>query len=599
MIRSQFEKRNVTTFRHAIVLVPLILFTVSASLYAQPASLVLQSGRVYTMNAEQPWASSIAVRDNEIVKVASNGRIKDEWIGPKTRVIELNGRFVMPGFVDAHTHFSSFAAQKADIDLIRVNGDKEMVKELQRVVELVGSDEWIVGGQWEGYKQWRSGWQNLDEINKNRWKPNRHTADKVTPRNPILLSSYDNKLHLANTLALRAAKLENTALSGMHVDDVGSPTGLIDGDSPALKLIRDVAKPKSEERLLKELKFAFRLMAKMGITEIHDMTSADVVQRYIKLRESGELSARVWMRPHLIDAERVIKSGARMGRNPKSNQRDRYLRYGAFKAHFDGLMGSHGALLFEPYSDKPSVFGTYRCCTSTDRALLKPNLERFDILMRYVCNNGFVVNAHAIGPRGVSELLDAFERLELSLGKPLTRHRVIHAQTIRPQDYKRFRSLNLIAEVNPYMIEDDMRWIGNRLGPERVKWAFPLNTLLKNEITLTIGSDIPGAAGATFTNDPRFVIHTAVTRTRPDGTPKNGWFPEQKISLADALKAYTLNASYATFDDDVRGSLIEGKLADLVIIDRNPFDMDIGKMIDLNVDMTIVDGKIVFDRDAN
>lgn len=583
--------------RRMIVLAALaIVLTGSLHAAAQTADLVLQEGRIYTLDEQQPWATSVAVKGNQIVAIETDGRISNDWIGDGTNVIELNGRFVMPGFVDAHTHFASFAAQKADINLLRVNENKGLTQELKRVVARLAPGEWITGGQWGGSQQWKAGWENVEKLKENRWRPDRKTADAVTPENPILLSSYDRDLYLANTLALTAANLHQAPVDGMHVDENGVPTGLIDGDSPAIEKIREVIKPKSEQRLLGELKYALQLMAEMGITEIHDMTSAEVTKRYVKLQESGELTARVWMRPHLVDASAVIEGGARMGMHPTTGKRDRFLRYGAFKAHYDGLMGSHGALLFEPYDDKPETHGHYRCCTSTDRALLEPNLERFDMLMEYVAKNGFVINAHAIGPRGVSELLDAFERLEKSLGKPLQRHRVIHAQTIRPEDFVRFKKLNLIAEVNPYMIEDDMRWIGRRLGPKRVEWAFPVNTLLKNQIMLTIGSDIPGAAGATFTNDPKFVLHTAVTRTRPDGTPDGGWFPEQKISLAEALQAYTLNASYATFDEEVRGSIEVGKLADLVIIDKDPFELDVQNLISMNVELTIVDGKIVFER---
>lgn len=577
------------------LIVAFICVVATANVTAQQADIVLQEGRIYTLVLDLPWASSIAVKGNKIIRVEQQGRIGERWIGEKTRVIELDGRFVMPGFIDAHTHFASFAAQEADINLLRVNDDTGLVKELERVVERLDPGEWITGGKWEGYKQWQAGWKNVEELNKNRWRPSRLTADKVSPENPILLSSYDGELYLANTLALKEAGLLNSVVDGMHLDTQDIPTGLINGDSPALEKIRSVVKPKSEQRLLNELRHAFGIMRRMGITEIHDMTSADVVERYVKLRDADELTARVWMRPHLVDAEAVIKSGARMGMHPITGKRDRFLRYGAFKAHFDGLMGSHGALLFEPYSDKPSTTGHYRCCTSTDRSLLKPNMRRFDLLLNYAVSNGFSINAHAIGTRGVAELLDAYERLQQSTGKPLQRFRVIHAQTIRPEDFERFRNLNLIAEVNPYMIEDDMRWMERRLGPERVKMAFPINTLLQNQILLTIGSDIPGAAGATFTNDPRYVLHTAVTRTRPDGTPQGGWLPSEIIPLDAALKAYTFNACYATFDEDVRGSVEVGKLADLVVIDKDPFKLDIDKLISMNVEMTIVDGKIVYE----
>lgn len=560
------------------------------------ADVILKNGTIYTLDQEIPFGKSIAISKNKIVLVSEEEFVPKNLIGPKTRVIDLKGRFVMPGFVDAHTHFASFAAQKADINLMRVNNDAGLIKELKRVTPIVGAGQWITGGQWEGYKLWLAGWKNVDEVNKNRWKPNRFTVDKWTPKNPVFLNSYDEKLFLANTLALKEAGLESKTLKGMHLGSDGKPTGLIDAGSPAIEKIRKIIQPKSKERLLNELRIAFRLMASMGITEIHDMTGNEVMRRYVKLQGNGELTARVWMRPHLVDVQEVVKSGSKMNHHPITGQRDHYLRWGAFKAHYDGLMGSHGALLFTPYKDKPDFSGSYRCCTSTDRNLLKPDLNRFDEMLFYAAKNGFIANTHAIGPRGVSELLDAYERLSKKTGKPLERYRIIHAQTIRPQDFKRIKDLNLIVEVNPYMIEDDMRWIGNRLGEDRVRWAFPLGTFVKNKIPMTIGSDIPGAAGATFTNDPIFVLHTAVTRTRPDGTPKGGWFPKQKISMEKALEAYTKNAAYASFDEKVKGQLTKGKLADLVVLNKNPLTVDQNKILSVKVHLTMVDGKIVYEK---
>jgi predicted amidohydrolase YtcJ len=577
---------------------PLTVLALAVGLSAQePADIVLRNGAVYTMDEAMPWARTVVVRGNRIQAVLDDDSAVREQIGPDTLVIDLEGKFLLPGFVDAHTHFAGFAAQLYDIDLMQVSDDEALKTEVARMVALLDDGEWLTGGLWGGHKQWLMGWERVEEYRRDRWLPNRHTIDPISPDNPALLNSYDGELYLANTAALAAAGLDYEAVEGMETDEFGYPTGLIYRGSPAIIRIRRITRPKSEKRILDEVRAGFRKMAEIGITEIHDMTSEPQMRRYVQLEDAGELTARVWMRPHLLAAEQVLEDGIAMGNHPVTGQRDRYLRWGAFKAHFDGLMGSHGALLYEPYSDRQTTSGRYRQCTSSSPLLREPDMEKFDRLLQLVAEAGFVTNTHAIGTKGVADLLAAYGRLQETLGEPLDRYRVIHAQTIRPEDLSMFGLVNAIAEVNPYMIEDDMRWTIDRLGPDRERWAYPLKSLLEHGVMLTFGSDVPGAAGATFLNHPKFLIHSAVNRTRPDGTPEGGWIPEQKISVQEALKAYTVNAAYAAFDEDVRGTIAPGKLADLVVLDRNLLEIDPAEILQMTVELTMVDGKIVFQRD--
>lgn len=581
---------------------PLIPTTLAALAFFSPASaqepadIVLRNARVYTMDEQTLWARTVVVQGNRIQAVLTIDSPVALQIGPDTRVIDLEGKFLLPGFVDAHTHFGGFAAQLYDIDLMQVGDDEALTAEVARIVGLLDDEEWLTGGLWDGEKLWVMDEQEREEYLRDRWMPNRYTIDPVSSNNPALLNSYDGDLYLANTAALRTAGLEYEVVEGMETDEFGVATGLISRGSPAIIRMRRVTKPKSQRRILDEVRAGFRKMAEFGITEIHDMTSDAQMRRYVQLQDAGELTSRVWMRPHLTNVEQLIESGVRMGMHPVSGERDRYLRWGAVKGHFDGLMGSHGALLYEPYSDRRTTSGRYRQCTSSSPLLREPDMEKFDRLLLLAAEAGFVTNTHAIGTRGVADLLAAYARLQETLGKPLDRYRVIHAQTIRPQDLHLFGEVNAIAEVNPYMIEDDMRWTIDRMGPEREKWAYPLKSLLESGVTLTFGSDVPGAAGATFLNHPRFLLHTAVNRTKRDGTPEGGWIPEQKISVAEALKAYTLNAAYATFDEDVRGVIAPGMLADLVVLDRNLLEIDPQDILRMNVLLTMVDGKIVFER---
>jgi predicted amidohydrolase YtcJ len=209
---------------------------------------------------------------------------------------------------------------------------------------------------------------------------------------------------------------------------------------------------------------------------------------------------------------------------------------------------------------------------------------------------GFVSNVHAIGTKGVSLMLDTYERLMTYLEHDLEGFRVIHAQVIRPEDFPRFNQLNVIAEVNPYHISDDMRWMEERIGHERCKGAYAFKSLLDNGAILSFGSDWPGTSAAEYFMHPKYLIHAAVNRTTINHEPEGGWFPEQKISVHEALKAYTINNAYAAFEDKIRGSIKEGKLADITVCDLNLIKADPSEILDMNVVMTIVDGKIVFDN---
>jgi predicted amidohydrolase YtcJ len=352
----------------------------------------------------------------------------------------------------------------------------------------------------------------------NRWTPQRGTIDSVTARHPVFVNSWDRELYLANTLALTAAGLSDAALPGMELRRDGSPTGLIYSGSPAIDSIRAVIAPKSEARLLNELRAGLGELAKRGITEIHDITDEPYPRLYATLQESGELTARIWMRLDLRRSAEIAEAGIEMNTHPVTGQRDRYLRYGAYKRYMDGLMGSHGALLFEPYTDDATTSGHYRRQSSDDPDLLEPNLDKILGMMRTAVEDGYRINTHAIGDMGISLVLDQYEQLANELGHDaIARSRVIHAQTMRPEYFERFTALDVIAEVNPSDLEDDMRWIVSRLGPEREKLSHSFKSFVDHGVVTVGGSDIPGAQGATFKNHPRYIFNALVNRTASDG----------------------------------------------------------------------------------
>ncbi len=582
--------------RYLILFLILISGSLLFSCAQTPADIILANGEIYTMEEDNPWASSIVITDNKITAVLSESESYDNYVGDRTRVIDLNGRFVTPGIIDGHTHFNGYGAQINGVDLLTVSDNDGLKTELRRVVNILGDDEWITGGLWGGYEEWAFGAAEAGKKKRGRWEPDRWAIDEITENNPCLLSSFDRKLFLANTLALEAAGLDNERLEGMKLDRRRHPTGLIYAGSPALKRIRDVVKPKSEERILDEMRAGMKALAEQGITEIHDITPVGQEMRYVKLEESSELTCRVWMRPDLSRGAELKDAGLTMGVHPVTKQKNDYLRFGALKGYIDGIMGTHGALFFEPYSDQPENSGHYRRHTSDDPDLMVPNMEKMYDYIKVGYEAGFVSNVHAIGTKGVALMLDTYERLMTDLGKDLEGFRVIHAQVIRDQDFPRFKALNVIAEVNPYHVSDDMRWMEERIGTERCKGAYAFKRLIDNGAVLSFGSDIPGTSAAKYLCHPKYLIHAAVNRTTLNGEPEGGWFSQEKISVHEALKAFTINNAYAAFADDIRGSLKEGKLADITIFDKNMIRMDPKDILTTEVDMTIVDGRIVFER---
>jgi predicted amidohydrolase YtcJ len=562
-----------------------------------PADLVLMSGEIFTADIDNPSAKALAITGNKLTAVLSDDARAKKYIGDKTEVIDLEGKFVTPGIIDGHVHFNRAGSLIIDANLMTVADEKGLREEIGRVAQLLEQEEWITGGLWGAYEQWALGDAGDDTSGKTEaWRPNRSMIDDLTPDNPCLLCRFDYKEWLANTAALKAAGMENEKIGGMEIGPDGKPTGIIFENSSALNRLRQAVKRKSHKRMLDENRAALKALREAGVVEIHDIATPEQTKRFTELQEKGELTCRVWLRPDLSRGEELKEKGLTMGLHPNSIQKDSWLRYGALKGYIDGIMGTHGALFYKPYDDQPDNYGHWRRHTSDDPEFKVGNMEKMYNLIKVGIEVGFVPNVHAIGTRGVAEMLDLYERLK-NEGKDLTGFRVIHAQVIRPQDFSRFKALNVIAEINPYHISDDMRWMEERIGHERCKGAYAFKSLLDNGAILSFGSDWPGTSAALYHMHPKYLIYAAVARKTLKGTPEEGWFPEQRISVEDALKAYTINNAYAAFEHDIRGSLEEGKLADITIFDRNLLTIPEDEILQAEVTHTIIDGKIVFKKD--
>ena len=562
----------------------------------EPGDLVLINGDVYTVDPENPKASSIVINGDRITAVCQGSEEAERYIGENTRVIDLKGSFVTPGIIDGHVHFNRAGELINDANLMTVSDEEGLKKEISRVVGILDNGEWITGGLWGAYEEWELGDTGEKKGKKKKaWKPHRDMIDEITPNNPCFLCSYDYKVWFANSAALEAAGMADGIYNGMEIDGRGKPTGIIERPSPAFKKLQEAVKPKSHERLLDENRAALKALREAGIVEVHDIAQPDQTQRFIELQENGELTSRVWLRPDLSRGAELKENGLTMGLHPKTKQKDPWLRYGALKGYIDGIMGTHGALFFEPYKDQPNNYGHWRRHTSDDSGYKTGNMDKMYNLIKVGLDAGFVPNVHAIGTRGVAEMLDLYERL-MNEGVDLTGFRVIHAQVIRPQDFPRFKELNVIAEVNPYHLSDDMRWMEERIGTERCKGAYAFKSLLDNGAVLSFGSDWPGTSAALYHMHPKYLIYAAAARKTVKGIPEKGWFPEQCISREDAIKAYTINNAYAAFEEDIRGSIEGGKLADITVFDRNLLKIPEDEILDTEVLFTIVGGKVVFEK---
>ena len=563
----------------------------------EPATLVLLNGDIDTLDSGIPHARALVITGNTITSVCKTDDWARRYVGETTRVIDLEGKFVLPGLIDAHVHFAAAGDLINGPNLLTVSDEAGLRREIARVAGLLAAGEWITGGYWGAYEEWALGGAGTVGGPKSApWRPNRPSIDDLTPNHPCFLCRFDEKIWLANGAALKAAGLDTKRTAGLDIGPDGRPTGIIAKPSPAFDAVTKAVRPKSRDRLLNESRAALRALREAGITEIHDISTPEQTDRFAELEANGELTCRVWLRPDLSLGAELKAAGLTMGLHPRTRQKSGFLRYGALKGYVDGIMGTHGALFFEPYTDQPDNFGHWRAHTSDDPEFKIGNMEKMYGLIKTGLEAGFVPNIHAIGDRAVAETLDLFERLKKERNGPIRGFRIIHAQVIRAEDFERFRSLGIIAEVNPYHIADDMRWMEERIGRDRCSRAYAFKSLLDSGATLIFGSDWPGTSAARYEVHPKYLIYAAVTRQTLAGEPKEGWFPKERISIKDAIRAYTINAAAAAFEDDVRGSLESGKLADVTIFDRNLLKIDPRDILKAEVTHTIVNGKIVYER---
>ena len=585
--------------------------------HAQDADLVLRNGVIWTVDEDNPRAEAIAALQGEIIHVGSDAGV-ERHIGADTRVIDLDGGFVTPGYNDNHVHFESTGRLLYGLNLLDVSDEAAFVARIRDVHERYAPGTWITGGDWSAYETWAEGdvgeagrQVNPDDLYGNLFLPNKGMIDRFTQDRPVLVRRFDRKVYLANSAALELAGIRagSPDPDGVAVERArnGEPTGAlfnpVSGAVESTVLVRDnvralfadiIPVPSREQRIAETLE-AWKQMASVGVTSYSDVTSDPIyVDIYRELREQDRMTARVRYRPPLDKWEYMSELGIRIGFG------DEWIRFGAVKAWIDDIMGNSSARFYEPYTHNPSSRGIWRdIMFPFERSPDNPEemQSRLERLALEADAADIQLTVHAIGDEANGYLMDMLERIVAKNGEKDRRFRLVHAQVMTDRDIQRGGDLKIVFEVQPYHTSDDMRWMEERIGRERSRGAYPFRRQWDSGGVVSFGSDSPGTNASRYYLNPMLGIYAAVTRKTLSGQPEGGWFPQEKLSVAEAIQAYTLNTAYAAFEEDIKGSLEVGKLADFVVLSDNLVTMDPDDIKDVTVQLTVVGGRVVYEAD--
>jgi predicted amidohydrolase YtcJ len=551
--------------KRALTLAALLTLGVWSVLRGQQCvTLILAHGKIWTVNPQQKEAEAVALAGNRILAVGSTSEIL-KLKQPETLVVNLEGRRVLPGFDDAHVHFYSGGANLAGPQLRYSKSEQEFRDTLAAFAQQLPKGEWITGGDWD-HENWSPA-----------RLPTRQLIDPVTKNWPVFVSRLDGHMALANSLALKLAGVDKETKDvpgGVIVRDRnGEPTGIL--KDAAQGLVEKVIPPPSQKQIRVAIKAAQAYANAQGVTSVQDMSaSPDVFRAYQTMLHNGELQVRVSGHQPLPSWQRLADIGM------LADFGGEHLHMGGVKGFADGSLGSTTALFFQPYLDAPNTSGIASAELAYPEKMAK-NIEGADAA-------GLQIAIHAIGDKANNTILGMYETVAREHGERDRRWRIEHAQHLLPTDIPRFAQLHVIASMQPYHCIDDGRWAEKRIGAERAKTTYAFRSLLDAGAILAFGSDWDVAPMS-----PLMGIYAATTRRTLDGKHPDGWVPEQKISVEEAVRAYTMGSAYASFEDKIKGSIEPGKLADLIVLSDDIFAIDPVKIADTKVQLTILDGKVV------
>ncbi len=553
--------------RALIALLACVVWTIAAAAQSKAvADLIISHAKIWTMDESYPRAQAVAVFGDRIIAVGSDAEVEN-LRGPGTKVIDAGGKLLLPGFNDAHVHFVSGGEQLDSVQLNDVTSIEEFVRRIAEQVKKTPKGEWIQGGDWDETK-----WPGSP-------LPTKELIDPVTPDNPVFLSRYDGHSALVNSLALKlagvTAQTPDPPGGTIVRDGQGNPTG--DLKDAATELVYKVIPPPSHDQLMRAVRRALEHAASVGVTSVQNMDPdyADIAV-YSELLQADELTTRIYAAPLITQVDDQTKIGIRHGFGGP------YLRIGAVKAFADGSLGSRTAYLFEPFLDQPDNHGLLSA-EMQPLSLMRDRMMKADAAGLQICT-------HAIGDQAISMILDLYTEVAKAHGDADRRFRIEHAQHMAAKDFDRFARLNVIASVQPYHAIDDGRWAEPRIGHDRASRTYAFRTFLSRGVHLAFGTDWDVAP-----LNPMLGLYAAVTRATLDGKNPNGWFPEQKLTVEESVRAYTMGSAYAEFQEKEKGSITRGKLADMVIVSDDIFSIDPVKIRDVKVLKTIVGGKVVWD----
>ena len=552
---------------HFLFLLPiLVTLILSCEEVVQEADLIILNANIWTGNPGQISAQSMAIVGDAIIAVGTNEEIR-KLKGVATEVVDVRGGFITPGFIDAHVHLISGGNSLLSVDLRDADTPEEFTRRIAGYAQTLGAGTWILEGNWD-HTLWGG------ELPRKEW------IDEHTKKNPVAIFRLDGHMLLANTVALELAGIDENTLEvdGGEIvrNDGGFPTGILKDN--AMNLLLDKVPPLTQAQKENALRAAMKYFLSNGVTSVHDVDGLrDNLGSYHsadKLQEAQEVTVRIYAAKPLNNWNELIAI------DRKDNK---WLKIGALKGFVDGSLGSHTAAFRKPYTDKSNDKGffinsredLYQWISGADKA----NLH---------------ILVHAIGDSAIHSLLNIYERIIRENGHKDRRLRIEHAQHIAPEDIRRFAELGVIASMQPYHAIDDGRWAEGLIGPERIKTTYAFKSLLDANATVVFGSDWAVAPAV-----PLQGIYAAVTRRTLDGRNPDGWIPEQKITVEQALIAYTRSAAYASFEEDIKGTLEPGKLADFVLLSEDLTKVEVINIQRVKILQTYVGGKKVFDREAN
>ena len=577
---NQIFRANKPTRASVLLALPALLLLFSCNRQA-PADLLISGGNIYTVDAKSPVAEAVAVRGDSIVFVGSNAEAQ-KFKGDQTKEIDLQGKIMTPGFIEGHGHIMGLGYNELNIDLMYVRSYDELVAKVKETVSKLQPGQWIIGRGWHQDK-----WDTKPEKMVKGFQTH-ELLSKVSPDNPVFLAHASGHAGFANAKAMQIAGVNQLSIeqltkdlhgSGEIIkDELGNPTGIF--NERAQQLITQYIPGNDEESDSQALELAIKACQRNGITSFQD---AGTQQKYIdlfrKFKFDGKLGVRLYTMLTGSNEELMTQWYAN---GPEIDPKG-WLTIRSIKLHCDGALGSRGAWLLEPYSDRPGHIGHETLPMEFVYQTSKRALE-----------TGFQVCAHAIGDRANREILDRYEQAfdELNANSTGARFRIEHAQHLHPDDIPRFAKLGVIPAMQAIHMSSDRPWAIERLGEKRITdGAYVWKKLLQSGARIVNGTDVPVEPV-----NPIASFYASVTRMTLKGEPEGGYEPDQKMTREEALKSYTLDAAYGAFEENIKGSIQAGKLADFTVFSQDIMKVPDQELLSTEVVMTILGGKVVFEK---